>query len=192
MTDRSTQLSTAIEVLTSVIRSIILKRELHAAYPEPELNFWRVIYGNLMDVSVLEWCKLFGSDGEAKQPIHWKQVVQNHGTFKAALLDKLGMTAPQWEEYWQQMKRYRDLNVAHFDPRRQEIKHFPTLDAALASSYFYYTFVRGELEKLGIQQCPVDIEAYGRQFADTCRDAATAALNATRNIVEHAEENHTS
>jgi hypothetical protein len=30
----------------------------------PSLNFWRLIYGNLLDVAVLEWCKVFGSDAE--------------------------------------------------------------------------------------------------------------------------------
>jgi hypothetical protein len=39
------------------------------------LNFWRLIYGNLMDMAVIEWCKLFGSDSEEHQPAHWKNII---------------------------------------------------------------------------------------------------------------------
>ena len=184
MTDRRTQLINAVEVLTSLLRSIILKRALHTICSDPPLNFWRVIYGNLMDVAVLEWCKLFGSDGELKQPIHWKNVADDPAMFKEALLNKLGVTDAQWVGYWEQMKKYRDLNVAHFDPRRREIESFPTLEIALASSYFYFSYVREELKKFGVSQYPDDIEAYGQEFANKCHEAASAALNATRHIIE--------
>ena len=58
------------------MRTIQLRRTLHAVWADPPLNFWRVIYGNLTDMAVLEWCKLFGSDDDQNQPIHWKISLQ--------------------------------------------------------------------------------------------------------------------
>ena len=58
--------------LVYLVRSAAIKRALTAVDAKPRLNFWRLIYGNQLDVAVLEWCKIFGSDGEAT---HWKGVV---------------------------------------------------------------------------------------------------------------------
>ena len=53
----------AINILTSFVRTVHLKRVMHAIDPAPRLNFWRVIYGNSLDIGVIDWCKLFGSIG---------------------------------------------------------------------------------------------------------------------------------
>jgi hypothetical protein len=50
------------------------------------LNFWRVINGNLTDMAVLEWCKLFGSDDEQHQPVHRKNIVSDPNQFRTELL----------------------------------------------------------------------------------------------------------
>jgi hypothetical protein len=60
--DRKQQLFDVVEVLVNLVRNIRLRRELHSVCANPPLNFWRVIYGDLTDIAVLEWCKLFGSD----------------------------------------------------------------------------------------------------------------------------------
>ena len=138
-----------------------------------------MIYGNLLDISVLEWCKLFGSDDKEKQPMHWKNIAHDPVAFKSALLQKLGITDNQWADYWQEMKKYRDMNVAHYDPIREEIKNFPKLDTALMSSYFYFSYVQGELLKFNKKQLPDDIEAYGREFESECRQIAEVALKTT-------------
>ena len=56
------QLTAALQVVVNVARCIALKRALAEADSDPSLNFWRVVHGNLLDVAVLDWCKLFGSD----------------------------------------------------------------------------------------------------------------------------------
>jgi hypothetical protein len=60
--DRRRQLVEAAQVLGILVWNILLKRALHTADRNPRLNFWRVQYGNLMDMAVIDWCKLFGSD----------------------------------------------------------------------------------------------------------------------------------
>ena len=65
------------------------KRVLSALDPDPPLNFWRILHGNLLDTAVLDWCKLFGSDDEEHQKTHWKNVVADRDAFRAELLGTL-------------------------------------------------------------------------------------------------------
>jgi hypothetical protein len=90
----------------------------------------------------------------------------------------------KWRSYWTEMKRYRDQSVAHHDPRRVEIKNYPSFDLALESAYFYYDFVIKELSKSGVNQHPKDLKAYGEAFAAQCHDIAKAAADATSSFQE--------
>jgi hypothetical protein len=42
--------------LTSFVRGDYLKRALHAVNGDPRLNFWRVIYGTMLDMAIIDWC----------------------------------------------------------------------------------------------------------------------------------------
>ena len=66
MNERKQRLLSVVEVLTSMLRTIQLRRTFSAVSPTPTLVMWRVIYGNLTDMAVLEWCKLFGSDDDIR------------------------------------------------------------------------------------------------------------------------------
>jgi len=52
-------------------------------------------------------------------------------------------------DYWQEMKRHRDMPVAHHDPGRSNILNFPNFNLTLESAYFYYDYANGELQALG-------------------------------------------
>jgi hypothetical protein len=171
-----------VDILASLVRNIQLRRALSAACAEPHLNFWRVIYGDLTDLAVLEWCKLFGSDDEERQPLHWKNVVGDHNQFRSALFSALSISAIEWSAYWTEMKRYRDQAVAHYDPRRSEITNYPKFDLALGSAYVYYSYVVSELRKVGIEQIPADLEEYSNSFALKCKVVAIPAVDATKEV----------
>jgi hypothetical protein len=182
--DRRKQLLNVVGILGSLIRNIALKKALHRAHADPHLNFWRLIYGNQMDVPVLEWCKLFGSDDSDKQPIHWKSVVADQDAFRNGLLSDLGIDRAAWNAYWEEMKKYRDMNVAHHDPGRESIPFFPKLDLALGSACYYYDYVRAELAKLHVDQQPSDVRRYAREFEEECFEIAVAAIAATAGMKE--------
>jgi hypothetical protein len=74
---RRQQLLSVVEILASLVRTVQLRRSFHAVSPAPTLVMWRIIYGNLTDMAVLEWCKLFGSDDEHNQPVHWKNIASD-------------------------------------------------------------------------------------------------------------------
>ena len=89
MNERKQRLLSVVEVLASMVRTIQLRRTFSAVSPTPTLVMWRVIYGNLTDMAVLEWCKLFGSDDEHNQPIHWKNIASDPEQFRKDLFSKL-------------------------------------------------------------------------------------------------------
>lgn len=117
------QLIAALQVVVNLARCVALKRALTAA--DPALNFWRMLHGNLLDVAVLEWCKLFGSDDEEHQQVHWKNVFADEAEFRTSLFAHAGLDQEAWLAYWQHMKAYRDQHVAHLDFSRRDVTHYP-------------------------------------------------------------------
>ena len=71
---------------------------------KPKLTLWQVVYGDLFDTVVLEWCKLFGSDEEN---LHWKNFVSDVEEFRKRLLDHVNINVAAWDLYWCEMKTYR-------------------------------------------------------------------------------------
>lgn len=181
---RREQLTGALQVVVNVARSVALKRALAAADPDPALNFWRVLHGNLLDVAVLEWCKLFGSDDEEHQLVHWKNVFADEARFRADLFAHLGLEQEEWLAYWQQMKAYRDQHVAHLDFNRRDVTHFPNLESALSSTVYYYSQLIQELRALGEMRFPNDLSGYYDSFLAQAAEIAQSATASTRDFAE--------
>ncbi len=182
--NRRELLQDVLELIASLIRTIHVRRALRHVCPEPQLNFWRVICGDLTDFAVLEWCKLFGSDDEQHQTIHWKNVVPDIETFRQELFAHLHLSPEEFNAYWLEMKRYRDWGVAHHDRRRKAIPRYPHFDVALESAYFYFDFVLSELNEQGIELGPRDIRDYAARFFEQARAIAAVAMDATKSTPE--------
>lgn len=181
---RTQQLEQVIQLIASIVRNIHLKRVMHTINPNPHLNFWKVIYGNFLDIAVLEWCKLFGSDDASNQPTHWKNIFSNHQDFCDRLMKHLNTDQPQWHSYWEEIKRYRDQMVAHHDIRRITIRNYPILDIALQATFFYYQEIIRELRATGVRRYPEELEQYCNDFAIQAEPIAQKALNSTEDFIE--------
>lgn len=62
-------------------------------------QFGATVNGNMLDIAVLEWCKLF-ADRKARH--HWKRFVQSDGEqkrFLAGLLTTAGVNLQGWNRY---------------------------------------------------------------------------------------------
>jgi hypothetical protein len=179
------RLRATFSTIASVVRSIHLKRALVAVDPEPKLNFWRLIHASLLDVAVLDWCKLFGSDDEQRQPVHWKNMIADKQKFKDSMFSTLNIDETAWKSYWNEMKRYRDTHVAHLDfNRRAEVTHYPTLQLAVESASFYYEQVLPQWRALGRGDFPDDVRAYCTAFEEQSKMIAKVALDSTNNLQE--------
>lgn len=179
---RREELTAHLFRLVYLARSAEMKRALTQVAPEPHLNFWRLIHGNQLDIVVLEWCKVFGSDGEAT---HWKKIVPpaNQDRFRDDLLAAVGVTADEWAAYWKEMKAYRDNLVAHHIELKR-VANYPVLDLAIKSSFFYYSYLIQELRSLGETRYPDDLQIYCGAFANQTREIAAAAVASTATIKE--------
>ncbi len=179
---RRKELTAHLFRLVHLARSTEMKRALTEVEPKPHLNFWRLIHGNQLDIAVLEWCKVFGSDGEAT---HWKNIVPsaNHDQFRDSLLGVVGVTADEWAAYWNEMKAYRDNLVAHHIELKR-VANYPELDLALKSSCFYYSYLIKELRSLGETRYPDDLHTYCGAFESQARAIAAAAVASTAAIKE--------
>ena len=76
---RRDRLRRAVIVCTSFVRNLAYYRACHGqhgspllAEAHPQVSFWRQANANFLDVSVLEWCKLFG---EPKGEHGWRLIV---------------------------------------------------------------------------------------------------------------------
>lgn len=184
MGNTQTQLIQHIERLRDLVRSAHLKRSLAAIDADPNLNFWRIIYGNLLDISVLEWCKIFGTNSE---PTHWKNIVpeDDHDSFRQDLLKNIGVDHEAWGSYRGELKTYRDTRIAHHIEELSP-QNYPQLDLALQSSYFYYDYLIKRLRSLGNQSFPDDLHIYCDDFTAQATTIAEIAIQATRGIKEKA------
>lgn len=166
------QLMRALNVLVNLTRCVGLKRALTQVDADPKLNFWRVMFGSLLDVAVLEWCKLFGSDAEE---LHWKNLFQDEAGFRAGLLAQVGLQKANWDAYHDQMKTYRDQHVAHLDFNGHNLVNYPELDHALSSAVYYYSRVIEDLRALGVERFPNSLQDYYDAFLkDSTKIAALA------------------
>ena len=118
-------------------------------------EFWATVQNNFLDISILEWLKLFGDHNDKH---HWKKVVDDRDSFKSAMLTSCGITEDELNSCRKSFKEYRDRFVAHLDS--EETMHIPELDNSLALAKYYYTFVATELGASRLRNLPDDIESY--------------------------------
>lgn len=184
-----TQPNPLIEILNliaNIIRNAHLKRILSELDPDPHLNFWRVMHANLLDMAVIDWCKLFGSDDEEHQKTHWKNLIQEaqHDDFRRELYRALGTDEAGYRAYWTEMKNYRDQHAAHRDFAKNDVKNYPRLGWAVDSCAIYYRHVIAKLRENGVTRYPNDIADYGKAFAEQASAIAQKALAATKDLEE--------
>jgi len=105
-------------------------------------DFWINANSNFLDISVLEWCKLFG---EWNGKHHWKQVVPKPATFLHDLCEGIDVTEDVFNAHRNEMKTYRNKFVAHLDAGRQ--MRIPSLTMVVDSAVFLGDLVRNEYQE---------------------------------------------
>ena len=105
--------------------------------PERREQFWLSVNSNFIDISVLEWCKLFG---DYKDKHHWKKIMSHDMDFKQRMFDELKIKQTDLDKVHGSIKSYRDKFVAHLDS--EEKMNIPLLGEALKMVFFYYSEVK--------------------------------------------------
>jgi hypothetical protein len=181
------ELHEAIKILAAFVRNVHLQRVVLGVDPKPRLNFWNVIYGNFLDMAVIEWSKLFGYD--RKQPTQWRSLVPEaeHADFQRDLVRALGLSREEWHDYQDEIKTYRDKRAAHhasfLDPDLPT--NFPRFDFALKAARFYYDWILKRMrDREEAHHYPLDLDDYCRRFSEQAREAAQRAIAATATMDE--------
>ena len=76
----SSQLKEAVDAAINLVREIQTVQALHQSSLKP-CSFWYALSNATYDMAVIDWCKLFGSGTDAKQPTHWKSIVKDPAVF---------------------------------------------------------------------------------------------------------------
>jgi hypothetical protein len=101
-------------------------------------QFWKTLNGNFLDISTLEWCKLFG---ENKGQHHWSKVIESPDFLKTMLAD-LEVNLTQLDDCIKEMRTYRDRFVAHLD--NDEEMQIPKFEIPYKSTVYLYDTLRSQ------------------------------------------------
>jgi hypothetical protein len=178
---RIEDLRSVARLLSIFARQVEVKRALEAADREPHLDFWRVMYGGLSNLGVIEWCKLFGAVGSNR--LHWRHVYADRedefrtGLHAATAMDDAAFTACQRE-----IKRWRDVEFVHFDPDADRPSKWPHFGSALEAADFYYGWVVAELGEQGHYLFPASLTAFRQTVRSDYDKAAALALASTTSL----------
>jgi len=134
------KLREAAQVLLAVLRCVSMKRALSASSHDT-LNFYKLYDGCLMDITVISWCKLFGSDRES---LHWTKLIaalgiQDRDLFLVQLDEAAG---DKFESLSESSRNYRDTYAAHHDlDTDKRTKQYPVLEPLRATAHLLYSAV---------------------------------------------------
>ncbi len=124
-------------------------------------DFSITISGNFIDISIIEWCKLFGAYGDNH---HWRNLIGDDADdFSSSLHEHLSMSESDFKEYHQSMKNYRDVFATHWDDDGESKR--PYLDSAFECVVFLHKYIFTNFEKSSALQDKVrDL----RDYYETC------------------------
>jgi hypothetical protein len=165
MTDLKKESSDHIDLLLCVVRNTASFSSLEAVLAEePNPSYWIYVLNNFYDLTILEWCKVFGSYGE---PTHWTTLVPepNRDSFRKGLLNHVGLTESGWQFYCEQVRDYRNHRLAHHQ-RSTKITHYPALDNILKSAFYYHDWLVKQLEVIAAilaERYPTVVRAFKPQ-----------------------------
>ena len=181
---RVERLTNAINVIVGFVREVQTLRALRDA-GVPAQTFWRVLNNSTFDMAVINWCKLFGSDDQAHQPTHWKNIAPDEQKFRNELLAAIGVSWSEWVSYRYEVKHYRDNSAAHHSVERKHIKTFPRYDLALKAALHYYAAAVHQIRvECGVPYEHPTLDQYMADFYEQALRSAQLATNATRSWAE--------
>jgi hypothetical protein len=178
---RTQNLRSVARLLATFAKQVEVKRALEATDRQPHLDFWRVVYGGLSNLAVIEWCKLFGAVGS--NTLHWQRVYADRlGEFRAGLQVATAMDDGAFTAYWREIKIWRDTEFAHFEPDAERPPTWPHFAAALKAADYYYGWVWAELDEGGLSLFPASLTTFRQTIRSDYDNAATLALASTKSL----------
>lgn len=103
----------AIRLCVHSLRNLAYYRAWYEeGQPHATRNFWVNANGNFIEITLLEWCKVFG---DRRGAYNYKKCVDDPDAVHGLLLAAVGKSQQEWNDYVDVMRKYRDKFVAHWD-----------------------------------------------------------------------------
>ena len=180
MNDREKLLRRVALKCADFARQLSYHRALTRYQVEFNQNFWIYMFNNAIDLAVLDWFHLFGYHND---DLHWKQVMPDIPAFRDELYQLLQKTEEEWKAYRDNIKDYRDKDIAHIEVR--PVGNVPDMTIALKAASIYYSKVLSELSVLGdYKGWSGDLEEYYTRSLEQTKKIFDAAYEASRIIEE--------
>jgi hypothetical protein len=130
-------------------------------------DFWVSANGALIDVAVLDWCKLFAKPYGKH---HWSRVILDVGAFTAGLYARLAVDEARFLEYEESVKHYGDKFVAHLDEELTMTPPFMKL-ARNSVVYLYDQLRNDAATRIFIPEAYIPgAKLYATKFRDASRE----------------------
>jgi hypothetical protein len=161
-------------------QSIQVRRMIEGIALDPKQTFWIMTVNLLADAAAVEWCKVFGSWGEAT---HWTRVVpkERHDEIRADLLKAIGLTQAEWEEYRNSIVNYRDQMVAHHD-LDATVATYPRYDVAIVAANFMFDSFRNVADSDSLGGIPTSLDRWSQTVAGNMRAIVRKAFEASASL----------
>lgn len=161
-------------------RQLSYHRAISKYKDDLKLNFWIAMFNNAIDLAVLDWFHLFGYHND---DMHWKNIVADISWFRSELYNILNVNDDEFKAYWEEIKSYRDKDVAHIEIR--PVSSVPEMTMAMKAVNFYYQTVLKELSTFrDYNNWPIDLMDFHQRSLEQAKKNVTVAYEATRNIAE--------
>jgi hypothetical protein len=126
-----------------VIRNAAFHRAMSSAGIKTPSEFWKTAQNNFLDVSILEWSKLFC---DVKGKYYWKRLSADARKIELGLIDVLKISKEDFDSFCTIVKRYRDRFLAHLDT--DDVMEIPFLDIIIDSTIYLHTFIKTHYSSL--------------------------------------------
>jgi len=141
----------------------------------PAGDYQRTISGNFLDISVIEWLKIFGND---KEKHHWKKLVSRENDFRTGLLGELSLTRKEFKVVWKNCATYRNHFIAHLDS--SNVLQIPQMDIPLKAARFLYSELKIFNNPAIFVNLPSTLDSYYRECLAEA-SARSLILSSTQN-----------
>lgn len=140
-------------------------------------QFGATVNSNMLDIAVLEWCKLFADHRNGHH--HWTRFVRDaeaQRQFLGVILTRNQISRDTWQRYLDSMRVYRDKFVAHLD--QGNVMDIPQLSIALECVLILYAHIHAHapahvFDTPHLMALPHDLDAYYNACRQEARDAYT-------------------
>lgn len=120
-----------------IIRNAAFHRAMSSASIKAPSELWKTAQNNFLDVSILEWYKLFC---DVKGTYYWKRFSADTRKIEPELISSLKTSKEDFDSFCTIVKRYRDRFLAHLDT--DDVMEIPSLDIIIHSTIYLHTFIK--------------------------------------------------